>query len=139
MKVAFVTTLCEVALATPITCPIMDCSAQDTSRPIINDLCFAHDKKQPTREFKQHNCDWYQKKGFNFETESLICEFDLHSGVYAWVDERYQDPNWAQANDNYKYSILKEKRTEAYCRTASSFQQNLNNGRSCNASWQCIS
>jgi len=38
-----------------------------------------------------------------------------------------------------KNSFLNKKKTEAYCKEAREMSKKLNNGRSCQHSWQCVS
>jgi len=50
--------------AEQMTCPLLQCGNQDISAPIVHDLCFQHDKKQPTESFVSHSCPWYEKYGY---------------------------------------------------------------------------
>ena len=66
---------------------------------------------------------------------SRTCDFDLLSGEFAWIDETKQQLSAGPESD----SVLQTKRTDAWCREISSFNQQLNNGRVCHSSYQCKS
>ena len=123
----------SLANAAPLQCPTLTCKPQDEKLgPITNDICFKHSINQPVTELKSYKCEWYQDKDNSQNVGPVVCEFDLMSGQYAWINERYQPKS---TEEDSKNSVLKTKKTEAYCVEVSSLDKNLNNGRTCSASW----
>jgi hypothetical protein len=91
---------------------------------------------QPSHLFVSHACDWYTDNKQTANNGGSICEFDLHSGKFAWVNERYQGIQITDIERNKEAnSNLLGKRTEASCREVGAFEKNLHNGRSCIGSW----
>ena len=130
--------LSVITKADELKCPLLKCEDQKSISPVVHDLCFAHDKKQPTEEFVSHGCDWYEKFGFTQNKGAVVCEFNLLDDKFAWINERYQ-PLQSEKNEIPSHSILNAKRTEAYCKEVGAIDAELNNGRTCASSWQCIS
>jgi hypothetical protein len=123
---------------TILECPILKCEDQKKGGPIESDLCFKHDRQQPTKILKSHDCSWYLLQDETSNKAPVVCEFDLLSKKFAWVTEQYQPEGQPEELDR---SILNKKKTEAYCRMTSSMSSGLNNGRSCkkNYAWECVS
>ena len=71
----------------------MDCTkSQDaTKEKLDNDrfVCYQHDDQQPTKKVVATECSIYQNF-FDTLEGKLVCEFDLNSGKFAWVDELNQ-------------------------------------------------
>ena len=88
---------------------------------------------------RSHDCEWYiANEKSNLEVDVIsTCDFSATNGEFAWVDELTQGINADTPEAVLANSQFSKKRTEAYCREVSSFNQNLNNGRSCNKSYQC--
>ena len=63
---------------------------------------------------------------------AVTCEFDLRTGEYAWLNERYQS---AETPEVISKSILLDRKTEAYCVEVISLEKEMNNGRTCDSSW----
>eukprot|EP00347_Sterkiella_histriomuscorum_P013616 403364037 len=77
----------------------------------------------------------------NMPTDSLpdVCPLDLQDGTYAWMDEYLQQQS---ASNNAQYgstSIVRTKKTTAYCANVGSFMQDLRPGRKCKSDNQCKS
>ena len=89
---------------------------------------------------RSHDCEWYiANDKSNIEIDVIsTCDFTTTNGKFAWVDEMTQGIT-AKDTDRAKpkNSQFTNKRTEAHCREVASFNQNLNNGRSCSNSFQC--
>jgi len=98
---------------------------------------------------KSHNCEWYSARDLTSNEGPVVCEFDLPSGNFAWINEQFQPQQGEITTKNKKgeittgevedHSILKNKKTEAYCKEVDAMQTDLNNGRSCKNSWECVS
>jgi hypothetical protein len=84
----FVSVLIGLSTQDKLQCPLLDCTPYDNKVEFLQEptnLCFQHDKKQPTEKFISNSCDAYEK----FSNSPMVCEFDLTGGEFAWVDERY--------------------------------------------------
>jgi len=65
-----------------------------------------------------------------------VCPLDLDKQEYAWYDEASQNKfNSANPQD----SALYKRMTEVRCMPNTFYASNLNNGRSCTHSSQCVS
>jgi hypothetical protein len=68
-----------------------------------------------------------------------ICDFELRSNKYSWVNELTQNLSY---DDNYagapSQSELYKKRTTAECREKDWLEKDLLGGRTCNHSTQCF-
>jgi len=59
--------------------------------PIINDICYKHDNKQPVEKIKTYGgCEWYGANDKTYNVGAVTCEVDLMTNEYAWFNERYQ-------------------------------------------------
>ena len=90
---------------------------------------------------RSYNCEWYiAKEKSNLELDVIsTCDFTATNGEFAWVEELTQGIFAGDSDAKVENSQFTNKRTEAYCREVASFNQNLNNGRSCSSSFQCKS
>ena len=95
--------------------------------------CFQHDENVPVETITAISCKAHYVI-FDRLDESNICDFDLFSNEYAWIDEETQHLK-ADETDYKKLvkdkSALFKKKTKAYCRNKSTTVQLLNPGRSC--------
>ena len=81
----------QCTIAEKITCPSLNCVKPDVSGKIKQDLCYEHDGKQPVENIKIHECDDYIiLDKTQLQSESRMCDFNLLSGEFAWVDETKQ-------------------------------------------------
>ena len=92
---------------------------------------------------RSYNCEWYiaqEKSNLELDVPSL-CDFSATSGEFAWVNELSQDVKSGSAGADISLrdqnSQFYRKKTQAFCREVGSLNQNLNNGRSCQSSFQC--
>ena len=137
MKVTYAFAI-TVSLGTSdkISCPEILCEDPDPMLPLRPDLCFVHDGEQPSEILRAHPCDWYKKNSQSLlplESKS-VCELDVTDGQFAWVNESEQ-----RAPSSAEESQLAHKRTQAFCKDSRTFSGMLNNGRSCQNSYQCKS
>jgi len=84
--------------AEEVTCPVLNCNQDDINSPLFSqiDICYDHDLETPTKTFNTYSCDQHQFAGYTEFTPdaTLICDFNLMSGEYAWFDE--EKPNDSQ-------------------------------------------
>mmetsp|Transcript_38812 Transcript_38812/g.50816 ORF Transcript_38812/g.50816 Transcript_38812/m.50816 type:complete len:98 (+) Transcript_38812:180-473(+) len=86
-----------------------------------------------------YNCEWYiasEKSNLELGVPSL-CDFSATSGEFAWVNELTQGIESSSSRATTGNSQFYRKKTEAFCREVASLNQGLNNGRSCQSSFQC--
>lgn len=137
--------LLAVAQAAEISCPNMICASHvPLTHEVVDDMCFSHDKLQPNEQILIYDCAWYQHFGYSRfgSSDAVSCDLSLLSGEYAWVDEKTQhieDYPPTNSEQSPAVSQLVNKKTEAYCKSIENYNTDLNNGRSCNHSWQCKS
>ena len=137
--------LLAVAQAAEISCPNMICASHvPLNHDIVDDMCFSHDKLQPNEQILIYDCAWYQHFGYSRfgGSDAVSCDLSLLSGEFAWVDEKTQHiENYPPTNSEQSPAVsqLVNKKTEAYCKSIENYNTDLNNGRSCNHSWQCKS
>ena len=90
--------LCTGVVSKKIVCPTFRClnlAASNTvdleifKNKIEKNQCFYHDKNQPTEEIIAVKCDDQMNRYGELEDKHL-CDFDLLSGEFAWVDELNQ-------------------------------------------------
>ena len=89
---------------------------------------------------RSYTCDWYvAKEKSNLDVGiASTCDFSRSNGEFAWVDELTQGITAAQTDEAVvRNSQFNKKKTEAFCREVAALNQNLNNGRSCESSFQC--
>lgn len=81
-----------------ITCPTFKCLNLAPSNTVDNDIfkkfieknqCFYHDKNQPTEQIIAVRCIDQMNRFGELEDKNL-CDFDLLSGKFSWVDELNQ-------------------------------------------------
>jgi hypothetical protein len=84
--VAF-TQLLNLASAADISCPVLLCEEQDRDKEVKSDVCYRHDKQQPTRYMRMHTCEWYQLWGISLMDGPASCELDLQQDLWAWPNE----------------------------------------------------
>lgn len=103
-----------------------------------NNVCFEHDKKSPTEEMLAFSCEYHK-----ILTESLVgnvvCDFELASGEFAWVNENTQHYESFGVYGTPKDSELYKRKTRGYCRESLSMKKMLLGGRNCTDSTQCLS
>ena len=85
----FAASVIEV-IADQISCPELLCEDPDPDLPSRADLCYLHDGNQPAKILRAHSCSWYSDNSKTLiEASERICEFNLNSGKYAWMNEDY--------------------------------------------------
>ena len=90
MKLISLGFLSTMAFAATLECPILECAAElDINGPITPDICFKHDNKQPVKTMTEYPCKWYMDNDKTTNSGPVTCEFDLRTGEYAWLNERY--------------------------------------------------
>ena len=130
--------LLHVSKGNKISCPILQCAEPSLTGRVTYDLCYNVTIEQPMKIVQTYDCDWYVANEKSNLPSSAIsyCDFTAKDGKFAWVDEATQ----GITSSNKELAIMKnsqfnKRKTEAYCRTADSFMQNLNNGRSCKSAF----
>lgn len=100
-------------------------------------MCFKHDEQAPTKDITFFSCHYQEALG-QIDPNS-ICDFDLNSGKYAWVDELNQHLTSEKEYGTAEQSQLFKKKTKVMCNSFNSFKKRLNNGRTCQQHSQCVS
>ena len=101
--------------------------------------CFNHDKNQPVQNILAIGCPYAAAKYGDLE-EPVVCDFDLRSGKYAWINEETQ--HYSSEDDKKKLATQSQlfyKRTHSMCRESAWMEQQLLGGRQCTYSYQCVS
>lgn len=128
------------SLAETISCPVLTCTEPDLGGAVDYDLCWKVEETQPMTIMRAYQCDWYianDKSNLDLDVTST-CDFSATNGKFAWVDESTQGIKKDDEGAVVENSQFSQKRTEAYCRDVASLSQQLNNGRSCSSSHQCL-
>ena len=89
---------------------------------------------------RAYECSWYiaqEKSNLDIDVVST-CDFSATNGKFAWVDEQTQAITKDDPRATVENSQFNHKKTEAYCRDVASLNQQLNNGRTCQSSHQCV-
>lgn len=116
-------------------------------------VCFEHDNEVPTLKMIGQNCQYHQDQTLEFSSP-IICDFDLKSQTFAWVNETNQHlsgssefkPVEEQTDKSVpKNKILSKdmspmnmKKTTALCRTYNALENNKMAGRNCTSHDECI-
>jgi len=131
----------SLSRAAKISCPILQCDDPLLNGPIEYDLCWKVEEVQPMRVIRSYDCDWYigNEKSNLKEGVTSTCDFSVKSGEFAWINELTQDIVAGSSKATVQNSQFHRKKTEAFCNEAASLNQQLNNGRSCASSFQCLS
>ena len=132
-----------------ISCPVLTCDAnidqtmqmqiepEQNPSPSDSQVCYLHDNQQPTQQLRTYTCSGASA------TDTMVCGLDLGTSSlrYAWFSEstQFMDSSTVQGASLQANSDVYLKRTKATCLSASSFVQNLQNGRQCNNDNQCYS
>ena len=140
----------------PLSCPTLTCNSDGTQRKVLDaDLCFeVGELEQPIKNLKSYKCSDYenaQTVGKNIRAHleedpssyvifskiqgARVCELDIQSGEFAWFEEATQVTKTPEVPQN---SQLKNKKTQAFCRSTKSLEKGINNGRPCENDWQCV-
>lgn len=106
-----------IGLASGLDCPDLTCASVS-----VNGVCFTHEGNNPVVNIKLYSCP-----------NNMICNIDDYN--YAWYDTQKQKYKTGVPEQ----SALPNKYTTAQCITAESRRQNLNNGRKCQADFECKS
>ena len=82
--------LIESLRANTITCPKLVCNPYDSPSPHLDkNECYNHDNNQPTVNIMAETCG-YQAAAYGELSDENLCDFDLASDKFAWVDENTQ-------------------------------------------------
>lgn len=118
-------------------------------------ICYEHDNNVPTTKLIGQDCQYHQDRTLEF-TERIICDFDLLSNQYAWVEENNQHLSGSAKYKPFKevtdggqsknvegdlsqdMSPMKNKKTTALCRTYTALSNNKMAGRNCTEHDQCV-
>ena len=70
-----------------INCPKLECMGNDPNKyhPATN-VCYEHDNQVPTTKLIGQDCQYHQDRTLEF-TDKVICDFDLLTNNFAWVEE----------------------------------------------------
>lgn len=141
-----------------IKCPTLQCRGMgEDEEHLADNICFQHDGGNPTLRLVGDDCMYHQYKTEE-TTGKVYCNFDLLSKKFAWVEEmnqhinsikdyEFEDQDDCPKNPENTYipcsktvanSQVTGKRTQAECKEQSSLFKDLNAGRNCTESTQCV-
>ena len=82
--------LASLAHSKKIECPLLKCNERVGSKTHLEDnMCFQHDYQHPTLNIIGEDCLYFKTVTDDFEG-NVVCDFELLSGDYAWVQEETQ-------------------------------------------------
>ena len=103
---------------------------------ISKNVCFQHDGAQPTKKMMSIECLYHI--GLYAEMNlPAVCDFDLLSGKYSWVNEASQNLSADSEYGKQSESEVYYKKTSAVCREKDWLDKDLLGGRQCTQSTQC--
>ena len=95
---------------------------------IGKNVCFQHDGAQPTVKMMSIEC-LYHVGAFAELVMPAVCDFELNSNMYSWVNEATQNLSADDEYGNAAQSETNYRKTTAYCREKQWLEKDLMGGR----------